>query len=584
MPLNVDDLLQPIPGENPSGKDLRYEQVYGDIKDARREDDEAPQGEWARERKTAEWPVVIRLASEAIAKESKDLQLAAWLTEALLKQEGFSGLRSGLTLIQGLLEKFWDTLYPEIEDGDAEMRAAPLSWIGLKLDTTVKRVPLVRAGHDLFKYNEAQMVVGYEAALEGDSKKIQERNRKIEEGKLSGEEWDKTFEETPKPFYKQLTADLDASLKLIAVIDKLGDKFEDVAPSYGALKKALEEVQHIAVSLLKAKLAVDPDPVEVEAPAGVAEDGSGAAAAAAATDGGPLAAEPVSREDAVGRVIGAARFLRRNEPTNPAAYLLLRGLRWGEVRAKNGHIEPRILTAPTTQLRSQLKSMLLDGKWAALLEGCETAMGQACGRGWLDLQRYAIVACSRLGKDYYAVETALRDALRGYLADVPQIAEVTMMDDTPTANGETQQWISAEIQPGEADRQHETEAGAEPDAGSPEALEMARSGRTEEAVEMITRQLQQERSLRGRFRRRTQLAAILVEAGQDVIAQPILEDLVGQIENYKLEEWESGTMVAEPLALLYRVLHKLELDPDTKQSLYLRICRLDPIQALRCPQ
>ena len=80
MPLNVDELLQPIPGDNPSGADLRYDPVYDEIKEARRqEDDEAPQGEWARERKIAEWPVVIKLATEVLANKSKDLQLAAWL-------------------------------------------------------------------------------------------------------------------------------------------------------------------------------------------------------------------------------------------------------------------------------------------------------------------------------------------------------------------------------------------------------------------------------------------------------------------------------------------------------------------------
>jgi type VI secretion system protein ImpA len=594
MPLNLEELLKPIPGDNPSGVDLRYEPVYEKIKEARREDDEAPQGEWARERKTAEWPVVIKLTTEAITNKSKDVQLAAWLTEAMLKREGFTGFRSGLELIRGLLESFWDTLYPEIEDGDPEMRAAPLSWLGLKLDTAVKGVPLVRGGHDFFKYNESQTLVGYEAACEGDKKKLAARQKLIdEEGKLSAEAWDKAFDETTKPAIKQLAADLAASLELVSAINEIGaEKFGDVAPSYGGLRKALEEVQYVVSALLKKKLAVDPDPVEEAQPeagaAATAEGGApvAGAAAVASAAAGPLTPEPVSREDALGRVVAAARFLRRNEPANPASYLMLRGLRWGEVRASNGHIEPRLLDAPTTALRTQLKSLLLDGKWAPLLEACETAMGQPCGRGWLDLQRYVITACSRLGKDYYSLEMALRDALRGYVADVPKIVEITMMDDTPTANGETQEWIAAEIAPdGNAAKElSESEAGGEGKVDENNAMELARAGRTEEAIMLLSRQLAQERSLRGRFRRRTQLAAVLVEAGQEAIAQPILEDLIQQIENYKLEEWESGEMVAEPLALLYRVLFKLEGDIDTRQGLYLRICKLDPIQALRCPQ
>src|SRR5262245_33584503 len=140
MPLNVEELLQPIAGDNPSGADLRYEPVYDEIKEARREEDEGPQGDWARERKVANWPQVIKLTTDALRDQSKDLQLVVWLTDALLRKEGYAGLHSGLDLTKGLLEKFWDTLYPEIEDGDLELRAAPLSWLGLKTEMAVKSV------------------------------------------------------------------------------------------------------------------------------------------------------------------------------------------------------------------------------------------------------------------------------------------------------------------------------------------------------------------------------------------------------------------------------------------------------------
>ena len=162
MPLNLEELLQPIPGDNPSGagSSLRagLRRNQGSAPRRRRR----PAGRTGqRERKLADWPVVIKLTSECLAKQSKDLQLAAWLTEALLRKEGFAGLRSGLELIKGLLENFWDTLYPEVEDGDLELRSAPLSWLGLKLDMAVKSVPLVRGGYTHFKYDEAQNV-GFE--------------------------------------------------------------------------------------------------------------------------------------------------------------------------------------------------------------------------------------------------------------------------------------------------------------------------------------------------------------------------------------------------------------------------------------
>ena len=68
MPVTLrEDLLKPIAGDNPAGKSLRYDPVYDKIKEARREEDDAPQGDWQRERKVADWGVVIKLAGDSIA-------------------------------------------------------------------------------------------------------------------------------------------------------------------------------------------------------------------------------------------------------------------------------------------------------------------------------------------------------------------------------------------------------------------------------------------------------------------------------------------------------------------------------------
>ena len=123
MPLR-NDLLNPISADNPAGENLRYAPVYDKIKEARREDDDAPQGDWALERKVADWPLTIKLISEALATKTKDLQLAAWLAEAMLRREGIAGLREVLDLNRApARELLGRTLYPELEDGDAEFRA-----------------------------------------------------------------------------------------------------------------------------------------------------------------------------------------------------------------------------------------------------------------------------------------------------------------------------------------------------------------------------------------------------------------------------------------------------------------------------
>ncbi|HZT40411.1 MAG TPA: type VI secretion system protein TssA [Bryobacteraceae bacterium] len=576
------DLLDPIAGDNPSGQDLRYDPIYLKITEARREEDRDPFG---GPPKVADWAQVADLAGKALATRSKDLQLAVWLTEAMVRREGLPALHTGLKLIHGLLTNFWDTLYPELEDGDAELRATPLNQLALRLEIPIKFIPLNSAGHDLFKYEESRTV-----PYETDYDKAEIRQTAIQkQKKLPPEEWDKAFAETPKAFYKALVADIRESLAAIEALNALEDKFGEAAPSYVPLQKSLEKIGVYAELFLKQKLEVDPDPPEPE-PVEEAEVGEEAEAVAEgalaapgfAVEGGAaaaparaLTAEPTDREDAVARVAAAARYLRRAEPSNPAPYLMLRGLRWGEVRASHTP-DQRMLEAPPAQKRTQLKTLLIDRRWAQLLEACEEAMALPCGRGWIDLQRYAITACAHLGKDYAAIEAALKDALRDYVTEVPRLLEMTMMDDTPAANSETQEWLRNEIGVGRGPER----AAADP---ADNAMELARAGRTEDAIALIKAQLAQERSARGRFYRKTRLAAVLVESGQEAIALPILQDLAAEIEAHKLEDWESGDMVAEPLALLYRCLRKLNGDPALLESLYVRICRLDPLQALSCP-
>ena len=60
-------------------------------------------------------------------------------------------------------------------------------------------------------------------------------------------------------------------------------------------------------------------------------------------------------------------------------------------------------------------------------------------------------------------------------------------------------------------------------------------------------------------------------------------DLVDEIETHKLEEWEAGDAVARPMGLMYRCLQKLGGDAETRDGLYRRICRLDPLQAIAFP-
>src|SRR4051795_9973046 len=91
--LDLESLLVPIAPDSPSGRSLAYEPEYDAIKEARRAEDDTLQGDWQRKAKTAQWDRVITLGSDLLKRKSKDLRVAAWMTEALTKLHGFAGLR-----------------------------------------------------------------------------------------------------------------------------------------------------------------------------------------------------------------------------------------------------------------------------------------------------------------------------------------------------------------------------------------------------------------------------------------------------------------------------------------------------------
>jgi type VI secretion system protein ImpA len=91
----------------------------------------------------------------------------------------------------------------------------------------------------------------------------------------------------------------------------------------------------------------------------------------------------------------------------------------------------------------------------------------------------------------------------------------------------------------------------------------------------------QETSGRARFLRKLMLSDVCLGIGRDRLARIVLEELNRQIEEYKLERWESSGLVGAVWSRLYRLYRKSESssDQDLAAQLYNQLCRLDPWQA-----
>lgn len=602
MPLR-DDLLNPIPGDNPSGANLRYERIYDQIKEARTEGDESILGTLSTP-KRADHPLIIKLAGEALATKTKDLQLAAWLTEALIRKEGIGQIQPCLRLLLDLQTQFWETIYPEIDEGDVGMRAAPVEWIGNRAAGILREAPITRDGLNSYQYKESR-TIGYEADAQASEAKAEQRTQAVAEGKTTGEDFDKSFAATPKSWYVQMAESFRMSLETLEELQVFcEEKYRDDGPSFGKLRTALEEVGQVVNALLNEKRKLEPDAVadepaaEEEATASenaaAAEEAPSETAAPKAKAKGTLFAEPSDWDDAVRRIQSCALFMQKDRPANPAAYLLQSALRLGEMREQGSWASYDFLVSPPTETRQLLKRLAAESNWEELQRAAVAAVGEPCGRAWLDVHRYVWKASSEGG--YSAVAAAVIATLQSLVKDIPEIVTWTLNDDTPAANPETQKWLDETVipkppepvvqeaheepQPVAASPAHGDDAG---ESGPPDVLDLARDlirrGQFPQAIQLLMRDASQQPSGRARFQRRLQIAQLCVGSGQGKVAQPVLEELVKEIEERRLEEWEDNEMLSPPLSLLLQCLDASG-NTSLREALFSRLCRIDPLAAM----
>lgn len=334
--IDIEALLRPISEENPSGENLQYSGVYDEIREAQRADDDLSRGSWQQELKVADWRKVIQLATPALETQTKDLQIGAWLSEALVKQHGFAGMRDSLRMMSGLHDKFWETLFPEIDEGDLEARANALEFMDRRTARALKETALTNGDNlTYFKWEESKSfdIPENADALEYDQKnKVDElRQRAAEENRVTSEMWRKAKNQGNRAFYEGIFKTLDECWEEFKALDAVMDeKFGSQTPGLNSLKKSLDDVHTLVKQIVSEKRELEPDAVEAVETTDeeAATDGASVGGTAVATSGGALK----NRQDALRRLTEVAEFFRQSEPHSPVSYLVQRAVKWGNMQ------------------------------------------------------------------------------------------------------------------------------------------------------------------------------------------------------------------------------------------------------------
>jgi type VI secretion system protein ImpA len=347
--IDLDALLAPIDGENPAGESLRYEGTYDKIKEARREDEVLEQGAWQKDLKVADWAEVIKLSTQALKTKTKDLQIAAWLVEGLVKYERndrIAGLRDGLKLVRGLQEQFWENFYPEIDPEDDEGPLAPranvVEAMEARLGVVLRDVPLTNGAGLKLSYNQWEQSKQFDVPENLDALDSEQAQRVAElkaraqaEGKVTSEDWRKSKNATPRDHVEQRLELLNECWDEFKALDELhNEKYQREAPAMRSLQKTLDDLKTVVERLAKEKRAAEPR--ADDAPQGDdAAEGDEAQSVGATNGAGGGVAIPAgavkSRQEALRRLSEVAEFFRQTEPHSPVSYLVQRAVRWGQM-------------------------------------------------------------------------------------------------------------------------------------------------------------------------------------------------------------------------------------------------------------
>ncbi len=345
--LDFDALLAPVEGDNPAGVDLRQDvspqSPYRKIRDARqtaaREERRLKQAEDGSGI-TPDWRPVLDGVPEVLANKSKDLELVAYLIEALARKHGFAGLRDGFRLTRQLCEQYWDQLYPQPDDEGIASRVVYLSALngedaeGTLLEP-INCIPITEA-----RGSDEQFACWHhrQAATLASLSDPEAKARRISQGAITLEILQRAVADTPTEFLRELAQDMadcrEEFEKLCGVLDERCGTSEDgypLAPPASGIRNALENSQSVLKSLAGRRLDPPAEPGDPDDPGALPPSVRGANG----LPGGRLA----TREDAFHVLMKVADYFEENEPQSFVPSALRQVVRWGRMSASEFYTE-----------------------------------------------------------------------------------------------------------------------------------------------------------------------------------------------------------------------------------------------------
>ena len=275
------------------------------------------------------WSTLAEGAIGLLSDSSKDLEVAAWLTEAMLRIGHIGGLADGFSLLDGLINAFWDDgLWPAAdEDGDETRLSALFGLFGRggtgTLLQPLKLIALSDRGEVPVTLWSAELAAAPAPPRTPDEDAqavIDERRAAAQEAVASG------IARSSRPFVVALRTNLVLAIQSLETLMQTIDRVSDV----GRFGSQIGEPLAAALRLLEDNAAL----VFIEAPgmvAAIPDDGTAGGGFATAKVAALERREPSSREDALGMILALAEYFEQREPQSPIGLSLREVVRRGRL-------------------------------------------------------------------------------------------------------------------------------------------------------------------------------------------------------------------------------------------------------------
>lgn len=327
--LNFNTILKPISSDSPAGVDLREDSVlnalYYQIKDLRQKARQAETKHRMQESDDtglASWKELIVIAIDVLSNKSKDLEIFAWLIEALLRVYQFAGLAQGFAVAIELIDVFWETLFPIMEDNDLSAKLA--AFIGLNGEDSPGSLiqPIKSVSITAVKSGRNFALCHYLHALELEKiSDTQKKNQRIKELGYHLHEIQQAVKDSPPKFYQSLLSALTLCQENHKKLDETFFRHCGVnAPPTSYIRNALVDVQDHIHFLLQ--------DLPVSSPSVISEN--------------TTVKESVSitnlteirfnnRAEALNLLNSISAYFSKLEPHSPVPFLLNRAVRWANM-------------------------------------------------------------------------------------------------------------------------------------------------------------------------------------------------------------------------------------------------------------